>query len=195
AVLNPATGQMERPRTGYDYDRHGNLVSIADANGHVTRFFYDDRNRRVGRELPAVGGVAAAESRAYNAFGDLDVAYDFAGNKTDYVYDYEVAGGAALGRLQELRLYRRQPDGSFAEEEVVAYTYDAFGRRDTVTETKGAEVRVTDTDYDDRGRLVRVASPEGGLLRLRRPGRPGRDVDGEHRGAVRLLDRHSWIDG
>jgi RHS repeat-associated protein len=33
-----------------------------------------------------------------------------------------------------------------------------------VTETKGAEVRVTDTDYDAEGRTVRIASPEGEIF-------------------------------
>ena len=161
AVVNPATGLPERPRTEYSYDRYGNQTSITDANDHVTTFIYDDRNRQVGRELPAVGGVTAAESQTYNAFGDLDVAYDFAGNKTDYVYDYEIAGGTALGRLEQVHLYRKQPGGSFIEEEVIAYTYDAFGQQDVVTETRGTEVRETDYDYDEEGRVTQVESPEG----------------------------------
>jgi YD repeat-containing protein len=41
AVINPATGLSESPRTEYGYDAYGNHVSITDALDRVTTVGYD----------------------------------------------------------------------------------------------------------------------------------------------------------
>jgi RHS repeat-associated protein/uncharacterized repeat protein (TIGR01451 family) len=159
AVVNPATGLSVNPRTEYGYDAFGNHVTITDALGRVTGFGFDDHNRQTSRTLPAVAGEpAAVEAMAYNGFGDLDVTVDFKGQRADYVYDYELAGDTDLGLLRQVKYYAA---GATTPAEVVAYTYDAFGRRDTVTETSSAGTRVTDTDYDGEGRVTRVSNADG----------------------------------
>jgi len=78
AVVNPATGLSEQPRTEYGCDAYGNQVSITGALDHVTRFGYDAHNRQSSRTLPAVAGQpTAVESSSYNAFGDVDFTLDF----------------------------------------------------------------------------------------------------------------------
>jgi RHS repeat-associated protein len=158
AVVNGKTGATVRPETKYAYDDYGNQKTITDAHGRVTAFEHDWAGRQTKRTLPAVGGVKASEVKAYDKYGSLDHYTDFKGQQQDFVYDYQVAGKGALGRLVELKLI----DTLGVQVEGVAYTYDAFGRTDKVTETKtGQLTRVTDTDYDTEGRTTRVTSPEG----------------------------------
>jgi YD repeat-containing protein len=145
-------------RTEYTYDAYGNHVAIADALGRVTRFGFDAHNRQSSRTLPAVtGDFPAVETTVYNDFGDVDFTIDFKGQKADYIYDYE-SGGPSLGLLREVEYF---PADSTTPAETVAYTYDAFGRRDTVTETFAGVVRLTDTDYDGEGRITRVVNADG----------------------------------
>jgi RHS repeat-associated protein len=157
AVFDPVSGATKRPETAYGYDAYGNQTSITDASGRVTMFSYDEFGRQTKRTLPAVGGVLASETKAYDKYGNLDFAVDFNGQKQQYVYDYDVAGGTTLGRAVELDLY----DQTAAKVETVGSTYDPFGRPATVTETKGSTVRVTSTVYDAKGEVTRVNSPEG----------------------------------
>jgi YD repeat-containing protein len=159
AVMNPATGVPEAPRTEYTYDAYGNHVAIEDALGRVTRFGFDVHNRQSSRTLPAVGGdFPAVERTSYNQFGDVDFTIDFKGQKADYVYDYEVTGDTSLGLLRRVEYF---PADSPTATETVAFTYDAFGRRDTVTETFAGVTRLTDTDYDAEGRITRVVNADG----------------------------------
>ena len=62
-----------------------------------------------------------------------------------------------LGRMARIDLY----DPSNSKVETIAYAYDLFGRTDTITETEGSIVRVTDMDYDIEGRVVKITRPEG----------------------------------
>jgi RHS repeat-associated protein len=159
AVINPATGLSEAPRTEYKYDAYGNLVQIQDANDHVTKYGYDEQNRQSSRTLPSVTGEpAAVESMTYNALGNVDFTIDFKGQKADYVYDYELTGDTRLGLLRRVDYFAA---GSPTPSETVAYTYDAFGRTDVVTETVGGVSRVTDTDYDGEGRVTRILNADG----------------------------------
>jgi RHS repeat-associated protein len=158
-VPNPATGLLEHPRTEYGYDAFGNRVSITDALGHVTNFGFDEHGRQTSRTLPAVAGEAAAtETMAYNGFGDLDYTIDFKGQTADYVYDYELVGDTDLGLVRQVKYFAAE---ATVPAETVAYTYDPFGRRDTVTETSAAGTRVTDTDYDAEGRVTRIVNADG----------------------------------
>ncbi|MGL4424278.1 MAG: RHS repeat-associated core domain-containing protein, partial [Gemmataceae bacterium] len=85
--------------------------------------------------------------------------------KVDTIYDDESGSGLTtkLGRVAQVDYF---PSVSATKIESVAYTYDALGRRDLITETKWngtnlIETRLTDTDTDSEGRTVKVASPEG----------------------------------
>ena len=160
AVVDPATGKLERPVTTYGYDKLGNRVSITDANGRVTRWEFDEYGRSIGRTLPAVaGGPQASELTAYDKYGAVDYSIDFAGTKADTVYDYDAGSGLAtkLGRVARVSWTRA---GQSTPEQVVSYSYDALGRVDVVSETGASGTRLTDTDYDAEGRVVRLARPE-----------------------------------
>ena len=84
---------------------------------------------------------------------------DFNGTKVDHVYDYELGSylTTKLGRMARIDLY----DPSNSKVETIEYSYDLFGRTDTITETEGSIVRITDMDYDIEGRVVKITRPEG----------------------------------
>jgi YD repeat-containing protein len=85
-----------------EYDYNGRRVKEADADGHVTRYTYDD----LGNLLNVVQYVGLGESLAvttvytYDRVGNLKTITDARGNVTTFDYD-------ALNR----RLSRRLPDG------------------------------------------------------------------------------------
>ena len=111
--------------------------------------------------MPDDGNPTTNESEAtfYTEYGEVDYTIDFNGAKVDHVYDYELGSGLTtkLGRMARIDLY----DPSNSKVETIAYTYDLFGRTDTITETEGSTVRITDTDYDIEGRIVKITRPEG----------------------------------
>ncbi|MGL4419247.1 MAG: hypothetical protein ACRCZF_01160, partial [Gemmataceae bacterium] len=83
----------------------------------------------------------------------------------DTIYDDELGSGVTtkLGRVARVDYF---PTVNAAKVESVAYTYDALGRRDVITETKWnstnrIETRLTDTDYCGCGEISKVSSPEG----------------------------------
>ncbi|MBX9580312.1 MAG: putative Ig domain-containing protein [Gemmataceae bacterium] len=161
AVPDPLNGNTPtRPVTQYGYDAYGNQRTITDARGRVTAFTFDAFGQQLTRTLPAVAGEpAAVETKAYDSYGNPDYALDFKGQKTDWVYDYDIAGDTDLGRLRRVDYY---PAGSPTPAESVVYSYDALGRQDSVTETAaGQPDRVTNTDYDTGGRVTRASGPEG----------------------------------
>ncbi|MCZ2343882.1 MAG: putative Ig domain-containing protein [Bacteroidales bacterium] len=159
AVTDAKTGLTSRPVFTYGYDKYGNQVTIADPYGRVTQFHFDEFGRSTGRTLPAVDGVRANEFTVYDKYGNVDYSIDFNGQKTDRVYDYNLsADGKGLGRLVEVRYYET---GVATPSITMAYTYDALGRRDTLTETAGPTVRVTDYDYNVDGQIITITSPEG----------------------------------
>ena len=96
--------------------------------------------------------MGQTESQAYNTLGQLDYKSDFKTQVTSFVYD-------TLGRVSEKRLF---PSGTalppaVPPAETVAFTYDDLGRQDTITDTRG----ITQFGYDQDGRVIQVASPEG----------------------------------
>jgi RHS repeat-associated protein/fimbrial isopeptide formation D2 family protein/uncharacterized repeat protein (TIGR01451 family) len=157
---NNAGTAMVRPETKFGFNAFGQQISITDANNRVTAFTYDKYGQQTSRTLPAVGGVSAKEEKFFTQYGELDYSIDFNGTKVDMVYDYEAGSGlnTKFGRVAKVTWTR---SGQSVPEETQSHTYDPFGRLDVVTETKGAVTRVTDTDYDVEGRIVKITRPEG----------------------------------
>jgi RHS repeat-associated protein len=96
--------------------------------------------RPTGRILPD----NSAESRAYDAAGEVTTRTDFAGRTTTYAYD---EAGRVLSR-------------SYPDQSVVSFTYTPDGQRQTVTDARGT----TTYGYDVRHRLVKLAYPDGRAL-------------------------------
>ncbi|WP_419688228.1 Ig-like domain repeat protein [Burkholderia theae] len=152
--------------TQYAYDDDGELIQTTDAMGGVTSTHYDtfgdavqttetisagrsvistasyDRRGLQTGTVADTGGVAAATSVQYDAFGRVIASTDANGNVTHTSYD-------ALGRV----IATTDAAGSTRSS-----TYDAFGRVLTQTDALGNTTTYT---YDTAARTVTTTTPDG----------------------------------
>lgn len=127
-----------------DYDRWGNVVSVTDQRGFVTRYEYDQFNQLLREVRPTVRTLtgwgteyedAPEEYRSYDNNGNLKEWRDFRGNMHRNEYDQ-------AGRL----VATVDANGSRTH-----YAYDAFGQ---LRLTENAIGHITFTDYDAAGRVT-----------------------------------------
>jgi RHS repeat-associated protein len=169
-------------RTEYVYDPVSNLKEIVDANGQVTRFYYDLLDR-LAREVNPLDNVWRYQ---YDPVGNLTRRVDANGAITDYTYD-------ADDLLTEIAY----PDGSsvrFAYDEnhnqiemaewlgTTTNTYDELDRLTASSNHLGQRVgyaydpasnrtaviypddRIVRTEYDATNYPVRVVDPDGNVF-------------------------------
>ncbi|MBB5352681.1 RHS repeat-associated protein [Haloferula luteola] len=155
---NPKTGVSEGPldacqfdgpgRVLKTYDANGNLLTVTDPLGMTTTQSYDDRNRLVRVEAPAVEDAEwgtvhpPVTSTVYDAVGNTVYAVDPRGTvvKTDY--------DAAHRPYQTIAAY------GLDEQMVTISEFDANGNVVAVTDPNG---NVTRNRYDSLNRLVASA--------------------------------------
>ncbi len=134
---------------------------IKDPLGHETRFTFDAQGRQLTRTLP----LSQVEQFQYNDRGRQTLYVSFEGIVTESVFD-----NASGGRLIEKRFFdnlTQYNGGNGTPSEIVRYSLDEFGRTVRIIQdgdgnlSTTADQRVTDKAYDDVGRVVSVASPEG----------------------------------
>lgn len=130
-----ALGQV----TQYEYDLLDRAVRITDPSGASIQFSYDG----VGRRIATTDALGRTTRREYDANGNL-------------VATYRANGIRALQVTYDERdLPVRFED---AQGHVSLATYDAVGRKTSVTDPRG---RVTTFVYDRLDRLARVVDPLG----------------------------------
>jgi RHS repeat-associated protein len=118
--------------TKYSYDQVGNLLSITDANNHVTTYQYDNLNRLTMTLYPD----GTNSTNTYDAVGNLIKTKDPLGNIITNTYD-------SLNRLTQVQY----PNGA-----TVTYTYDADSNKlSTVQSSPATSSYYT---YDARDRLT-----------------------------------------
>ena len=163
-VVDPTDNSLKAPVTKYDYDVQGNMKKITDALGRETTFTFNAYGQQTKRTLPDISADKSGgnyEEKFYNAFGDLDYTIDFNGAfngaKVDYVYDYDKtalsSGSISLGHLVGLK----DQAGTVIER----YSYDKYGRRESVTIGTDPYEDVYEYEYDRKGRLTRETSLSG----------------------------------
>ena len=175
SVADPpmATVDALNKTTSYGYDNNVNLTSVTDPNNGVTQYGYDKRNRRNSR----TDALLQTETWNYDGNGNLLNYTDRNSQETVYAYDEldrpslityadgktvtptfdagnrltNVADTASSGTIVrgydglDRLMSEQTPQGT------VGYTYDAAGRRQTMT--PGSQATVTYT-FDAANRLT-----------------------------------------
>ncbi|MCC7349479.1 MAG: hypothetical protein IT446_02825 [Phycisphaerales bacterium] len=127
----------------YTYDSAGRRTRMTDQTGFSTTYGYNSLGR-----LASIsdGSGAVVASYAYDATGRLERVDRGNGTATTYGYD-------AVGNI--LSVANLAPGGGTQSQ--FTYTYDALGRRTSVTGADGT----TSYQYDASGQLTRAAFPNG----------------------------------
>jgi RHS repeat-associated protein len=151
-----------RPATSTVYDLSGNKVQTIDANGTRTRMTYDARNRPVQTILdldgsgtfdPAFNGPDIVGTILYNFVNKPLRATDSRGNATDTAYDraYRIVTSTqptvANGEI-----------GGAMTQPVIRTFYD---KNSNVVRMEDARAVVTETAYDELGRIRQVKQAAG----------------------------------
>jgi RHS repeat-associated protein len=154
-----AQGTAAQATTLFSYDSDGNMTSMTDPLGRVTRYTYDDEHHRLtqidalgrvtkwtydddGNVIKTVAPDGGVSKATYDNAKRLTSTTDAAGNTTRYDYD-------ANGRLVAT---------TNAAREVTRHAYDAAGRK---TATIYADGKQATTTYDSVGRPATTSSPDG----------------------------------
>ena len=135
------TDQMNRAET-YAYDTSDNLLSLTDRKGQTTTYIYDQMNRLT----KATYADGSYTDYSYDAAGRLIAAADSLSGAISYTYnDYgcSTCSGRGMDRIAQ----ETTPHGS------VSYTYDALGRRTSMTVAGQSAVNYA---YDVNSRLTNI---------------------------------------
>jgi len=149
------------------YDSAGNLDSVTDPSGMVTKMEYDDRGRETRKILNVIesssssssGGLCQASDdtniavqTAYNADGNVSAITaenSVTGNQvTQYIYGTTLAdSGVASTLLKRKEIYPDSADSS----DVILFSYNRQRQQTSLTDQNGS---VHSYDYDKLGRMT-----------------------------------------
>jgi RHS repeat-associated protein len=125
------------------YDADGNVIKTIDADGHTTTSTYDALNRQISTTDP----LEQTTTSSYDPAGNLVTTNDPSGRLTTDVHD-------ADGELTSISY-------SDGKSHNVSYTYDADGRRTSMTDGTGT----TTYAYDEFGELTASTDGDGATVR------------------------------
>lgn len=170
----------------FTHDNRGNVLSIEDANGHITQYEYDnlDRNTKIinsigeetllnytGWDLTRIeqGKTAGQSGRitdfVYDEYGHILQAFtDLAGApvlQETYTYDSDGNLLSVTDQLNRTETASYNPWGRLlshtdAANNTTIYTYSPFGELVSVTSPLG---QTTTVEYDVLGRRTKVTAP------------------------------------
>lgn len=136
----------------YDsYDAHGNIRQMTDANGTVTSYNYDVRQRLLSQTVTPAQGSPRTTTYTYDGVGQLLTTTSPDGVILTYTYD------AAR--------YLRSVSDNMGNR--IEYSYDLKGNRtqEVTKDPDGVLVRLVDTTYDNRDRVSSI-NAAGSLTQL-----------------------------
>ena len=164
SVINPATGQQQRPTYQYTYDAQGRQTSITDPLGRVTQFDFDVQGNQTARRLPLAAGEWVDRTE-YDASGRATLSISMDGTVSQPIYNER-------GRVKEDRIYSSLAaynNGQGIPSEIWLYSFNSDDQK-TQTERRtldntGAVVESVTASvvYDQEGRTSSVTFPEGTL--------------------------------
>jgi len=162
--------------TQYSYDSHGNLTAVADPNGNVTSYTYDDFGRMLRQQSPVTGTT----DYEYDEAGNLKTSIDANGVRSERSYDalnriISAVSGSATSEPPPPRDDTPPPSSTALPPETITWSYDdptperyAIGRLASMTDPAGTTVY----DYERRGLLTEELRTFHGCLR-------NREIDGQ----------------
>jgi RHS repeat-associated protein len=143
--------------TSYTYDPAGRRTSIADALGGKVTFGYD----AAGQQTSLTNPDGNTTTYAYDPLGNIATTTDPLGRITKTTYN---AAGQLVSRTDGRGMtttYGNDAAGELTSQNApgvpVSYTYDALGRRATMSDVTGT----TTYGYDAASRTTSIASPQG----------------------------------
>ncbi len=135
------------------HDLAGRITSLRDPRGNLTRYEYDQRNRRTKRTNPLAHEWRTAYADLSN--GGTQTTQTYPGLATGASYDV-TREFDRLGRLNSI-------DYNSTTTPDVAFAYDIAGNRTQMTERTGTtDNRITHFGYDDQRRLTSVGFDSNG---------------------------------
>jgi len=143
----PAAATDCAATTTYTYDRAGHRVAATDPTGHTRRYSYDAADEQTA----ASDALGRTTTRAYDAGGRVTTQRDPRGSAYDLQYGYDT-----LDRVTRAAP-ASAPSTTLAP---IATSYDALGRRTTLSDGTGA----TSYQYDALNRTVAVSAPNTGQV-------------------------------
>ncbi len=155
---------LEITTTARTYDKDGNVASVTDANGHVTKYEYNDLNYLVKITVAADTPDEAVTQYTYDMVGNLLTVqgprdHDF-GPDTTNTYDARYRLTSTADALDDTTTYTHYENGNLKSEadardpsHKTVYAYDALGNLVSVDE-RGRQGGLTTYTYDaDRNLL------------------------------------------
>ncbi len=151
--------------TVYAYDGSGNIESVTDANGNITRYEYDIFSRLTAVIQP--GNITTTYT--YDHQGNLNGVTDAEGHLTLYVYD-DTGRVVSTDSLDSgLTLYNYDSTGNLRfkaqNNNIIEYQYDILGRLTNIIYSDTAQnVAITydsGTGSNLLGRVASVTDPSG----------------------------------
>ncbi|MFC6671373.1 RHS repeat-associated core domain-containing protein [Marinobacterium aestuariivivens] len=173
--------------TRFNYDAGGNLLTVTNANNATTTYTYDSIGRRSSRLNP----LGETITYAYNTRDNLIQTHDANGQTIDYAYDelgrlvsattpdnaliygYDAAGNMTTANDSDStlnftydranRLVSAETGGTTQPVVTLSYSYDAIGRRNSLTDSEGGSHSYS---YDDADRLTELLTPANEILSM-----------------------------
>lgn len=122
----------------HTYDSNNNLIAVTDRKGQTTTYTYDSLNQMI----QATYADGSFTTYVYDTTGRVTIITDSISGTISYTYS-TADSGMPLGKV----INETTPLGS------ISYTYDAWGRRTSMTIVGQLAVNYT---YDDNGRLTGI---------------------------------------
>lgn len=169
------TSDMLVQSMAYDYDVRGNEIRVIDSLGYVTERTYDEQDNLLSETSMVTDefGVVApvTTSYSYDAFGNPTRIADALGKETLFSYDANGNLETQTDALGNVTAFDYDPSGNLTRiidplGSETRFTHTASGLPETtrVYDSSGLLVRYQTTEYDVKGRQVKVHDydiPEG----------------------------------
>lgn len=143
----------------YDYDEHGNMIRMKDANGNIYTYTYDER----GNLLTATDPIGGVTKYTYNSKNLIETARDPEGNI--FAMTYDAAGNLTQMVAPGNNIYKATYNSSGdiisstdPKGNTYTYSYDAYGYPTTVSGPEGYQATLS---FDSRGRLLSYVDSRG----------------------------------